>query len=69
MTKKYNVTIEQPLVKTWTIEARDEEEAHNIAREKYNKGEFILTGDDVGTDAQVQISSEDGKLVTEWFDL
>lgn len=69
MIKKYNVSIEQPLCKTWEIEAENIDEALEIAREKYNKEEFILTSEDLGTDAQIQAESEDGEESTEWDDL
>jgi len=57
--KYFNVTIEQPLVKTWTIEAKDAEDAQRIAQEKYSSEEWVLTGDDYGTDAQCSIMEVD----------
>lgn len=44
---KYNVTIIELLKKTIEIEAENETNAINIARDKYNKEEVILTADDL----------------------
>lgn len=43
---KYNVTITETLEKTIEIEAENETNAIDIARDKYNKEEVILTADD-----------------------
>ena len=43
---KYNVTITEILEKTIEIEAENETNAIDIARDKYNKEEVILTADD-----------------------
>ena len=43
---KYNVTITEILEKTIEIEAEDIINAIDIARDKYNKEEVILTADD-----------------------
>lgn len=63
---KYNVSIEEKLVKTFEVDADDIEQAREIAIEKYNNEEFVLTADDKGTDAEMQIESEDGTESTEW---
>ena len=44
---KYNVTITETLEKTIEIEAEDIINAIDIARDKYNKEEVILTADDL----------------------
>ena len=44
---KYNVTIIELLKKTIEIEAENENNAIDIARDKYNKEEVILTADDL----------------------
>ena len=44
---KYNVTITEILKKTIEIEAEDIINAIDIARDKYNKEEVILTADDL----------------------
>ena len=43
---KYNVTIIELLKKTIEIEAENETNAIDIAKDKYNKEEIILTADD-----------------------
>lgn len=56
---------------SFTIEAKDEEAAHEIASDKFNKmgdDEFRKVSE-MGTDAQIMIESEDGSLATEWTDL
>ena len=44
---KYNVIITETLEKTIEIEAENETNAIDIARDKYNKEEVILTADDL----------------------
>ena len=44
---KYNVTITETLEKTIEIEAKNATNAINIAKDKYNKEEVILTADDL----------------------
>ena len=44
---KYNVTITEIIEKTIEIEAENEANAIDIARDKYNKEEVILTADDL----------------------
>ena len=63
---KFLVNIEQPLCKSFEVEAIDEDQAEEIARAKYDAGEFVLTNDDLGTDAQFQVCDADGEALTEW---
>lgn len=51
---KYNVTITEILKKTIEIEAEGMINAIDIARDKYNKEEVILTADDL-TDTHFDI--------------
>lgn len=44
---KYNITITEILEKTIEIEAENETNAIDIARDKYNKEEVILTADNL----------------------
>ena len=69
MIKIFEVSIEQPMVKTWEVLAHDVDEAIEIARAKYNSGEFVIGSDDIGTDAQVMAEAIDGSESTEWSDL
>lgn len=64
--KKYYVSIEQPLVKTFEVEANNIEEALNIARENYDKGIFNLSIDDIGTDAQIMATNEEQTESVDW---
>jgi len=66
---KYNVSIEQPMCATFEVEAENIDQAIEIATQKYNNEEFVITNDDIGTDAQIMAESEDGTEVTEWSDL
>lgn len=63
---KYIVNIEQPLINSFEVEAKDEEEAEEIAREKYDNGKFVLTIKNLGTDAQFQVCDKKGQALTEW---
>ncbi len=69
MNKKYNVSIEQPMCRTFEVEASNIDEALEIARAKWNASEFIIGPDDVGTDPQMMAESEDNTECTEWSDL
>lgn len=71
MNKKYNVSIEQPMCKTFEfeVEAENIDEALEIATQKYNAGEFIIGADDIGTDAQIMASADDESESTEWTDM
>ena len=51
---KYNVIVTEILEKTIEIEAENKANAINIARDKYNKEEVILTADDLA-DTQFDI--------------
>ena len=51
---KYNVTITETLEKTIEIEAENENNAINIARDKYIKEEVMLAADDL-VDTQFDI--------------
>lgn len=66
---KYYITIEQPLCKTWELDADTIEQAHEMASEKYKAGEFVLTSDDIGTSAQIKIQDENNDDAIEWTDL
>lgn len=68
MTKKYNVSIEQPMCVTVEIEAEDIDQALEIAKEKWNNEEIIMTADDYGTEPQIMAQSEDGSETTDWND-
>lgn len=64
--KKFFVNIEQPLCASFEVMAKDEEQAEEMARKKYAAGEFIITNEDIGTDAQFQVLNAKGEALTEW---
>ena len=61
MTKKFIVNIEEKLCRGFEVEAETMEEAQEIATKKYNSEEFVLTADDKGTDAEMQIIETNDK--------
>ena len=63
---KFLVNIEQPLCSTFEVEAESAEQAEEIAREKYRNAEFVLGGDDYGTEAVFQVLDEKGEALTAW---
>lgn len=67
--QKFNVTIEQPMLASFTIEAKDEEQAHEIAKFEAMDNETFRREAEFGTDAQIQIESANGEVLTEWTDL
>ena len=64
---KFIVTIEEHLVQSWDIEAKDMEEAEEIAKEKYRSGEFSLDKTDKTTQL-MQIEDLIENTATEWFE-
>lgn len=64
--KKFIITIEETCVEDFEVEANDAEEAMNVAEEKYNKGEFVLTSGEVQF-KQMAISSPLDEC-TEWVE-
>jgi len=69
--KKYNITIEQPLILSIEIEAKNIENALKKASKIYNKMPKIKLSENwnYGTDAQIMAESEDETESTEWDDL
>lgn len=63
---KYNVTITEILEKTIEIEAENETNAIDIARDKYNKEEVILTADDLA-DTWFSLYEQQGERVISLF--
>ena len=66
---KFNVTIEQPLCKTFEVEAKDIDEALEIGRKNWHNETFVLNNDDIGTDAQIMAEAEDGSECVDWSNL
>lgn len=64
MKKKYVIIIEETVSKEFVVEAKDAEEAMEIAEEKYENGEFVLDPGDLVA-KQMAITEPDDE-VTEW---
>lgn len=62
MKKKYNVTVEETVSKTFDIEAENERQARKIAISNYNSGKFVLAPGNL-TYKQIQVCDEDTTLI------
>ena len=60
----YKVYIEETVCQMFEVEASDEDEAAEIAEEKYNNGEFVLEPGEL-TSKQMMIEMPDGEQ-TSW---
>ena len=65
--KKFEVTIEEMVSKTFLIEAQSDDEAMVIAIEKYKNGEFVLEPGNLVA-KQMEIHSLEKDTYTEWFE-
>ena len=65
--KKFIITIEEMVTEDFEVFAKSEEEAEEIATEKYSNGEFVLEpGNLVAKQMQIHNVTEDE--YTEWFE-
>ena len=64
--KKYFITIEETISQIFEIDADSTEQAKNLAIEKYNAGEFVLTPGEL-LDKKIQISDNNALTVWEEF--
>ena len=62
--KKFTITIEETVSEDFEVEAEDAGQAMQIAEEKYDKGEFVLTPGNLVC-KQMAITKPDNE-VTEW---
>ncbi len=62
--KKYFITIEETTSQVFEINANSLEQAKDLAIEKYNAGEFVLTPGEL-LDKKIQVSDND-KDLTVW---
>lgn len=62
--KKYVIVIEEIVSKEFVVEAKDAEEAMEIAEEKYENGEFVLDPGNL-VSKQMAITEPDDEA-TEW---
>lgn len=65
MRNKYSITIEEMISKTFEIFAENDEQAENIAIEKYNSGEFVLDPGNLVL-KQMQINNETEDYIIDW---
>lgn len=64
----WNVTIEETISQTFKIEAGEDEDAVEIAIQKYKAGELILEDSSL-TGAQVMAETEDSTVSTSWTEI
>ena len=63
---KFKVTIEEHISQAFEVEAMDISEAMEIARQKYNDGEFVVDSYIVPTARLMMAEDEYGAECTEW---
>lgn len=61
----FTVTIEELISQEFKMNANSLEEAMNMAKEKYNEGEFVLAPG-ILIAKQMQAINENSKEITEW---
>lgn len=64
--KKYVITIEELVSKEFVVEAKDAEEAMEIAEKKYKSGKFVLDPGKLVAKQMAITEPDDG--ATEWCD-
>lgn len=65
MRKKFSITIEEMISKTFEVFAENDEQAENIAIEKYKSGEFVLDPGNLVA-KQIQINNETEDYIIDW---
>ena len=65
--KEYEIFIEETCCKKFIVKARDEEQAFEIAEDKYNKGEFVLEPGEI-TNKCMMIRNEENEQETNWIE-
>lgn len=64
--KKFKITIEETVSETFEIIAENDEDARNIAEEKYNLGEFVLSPGNLIC-KQMEIQNETDNYFIDWI--
>jgi len=67
MKKKFEITIEERVSQVFEVMAEDEDEAEQIAKQKYSDGAFVLDNS-TSTSQQMYIYDTETKKDTGWFD-
>ena len=65
--KVFKVTIEEHINQTFEVEAADMEEAMELAKERYYKGEYVLEGDVNVSARLVSVEDDNGDFVN-WYE-
>ena len=65
--KKFKVTIEEHISKTFEVVATDIEEAMELAEERYYNGEYVLSGDPC-VSARLMSADDGNGDCTEWVE-
>ena len=65
--KKYKVAIEEHINQIFEVEAVDLEEALQLAKERYYKGEYVLEGDANVSARLVSVENDNGDFVN-WYE-
>lgn len=65
---RWKVTIEETVSEEFEVSADTMEEAEEIARGKYKKGELVLEPGKL-TSALMEVQSEDGSECTDWVEI
>ena len=64
--QKFKITIEEHISQAFEVEATDIGEAMEIARQKYNDGEFVVDAFNAPTAKLMMAEDEYGAECTEW---
>lgn len=65
--KKFNITIEETLSKTFTVIAEDAESALALSEEKYKTGEFVIDGDVQVTEVKASCHDLEADTVSDYI--
>ena len=63
---RFSVIIEEHISSSWSIEATSIEEAMEIAKQKYDNGEFVVDAYNAPTAKLMQVENEETGEQTEW---
>lgn len=64
---KFSVTIEEHISQTFTVQAKNMEDAMEIAEEKYKNGEFVI-GPNVPTARLMMAEDKNSNDSTDWVE-
>ena len=64
--KKFRITIEEHISQEFIVEAKDIDEAMEIAQQKYDNGEFVVDNCNAPTAKLMMAENEESGEATEW---